>query len=83
MSEYLTPPQLAATWGVESEKVLQFIARGLLRAVNLASPGAKRPRWRIPPEAVRAFEESRSARPPIPKPRRRRRRVPLTTKSYF
>jgi len=40
---------------VDPMKVLGWIRRGELRAVNGADQNGKRPRWRIPPEALDEF----------------------------
>ena len=84
IEQYLTPPQLAARWGVKADKVIALIHRNELKAVNLALDGnGQRPRWKISIEEVRRFEESRSNKPPEPKPKRRRRREVTTGKEYF
>lgn len=54
--------------------VLGWIASGELRAINVARKlGSKKPRWRITEEALTEFEATRTAIPPAPKARRRRR----------
>ena len=76
-TRYVSPIELARQWGCKptTTTVRLFIEQGLLRAVNLARPGAKKPRWRIPPSAIAAFEGTRGAQPPAPNtPRRRRAR---------
>jgi hypothetical protein len=69
----LTPPQVAKLWGVSPEKVIGFIRRGELRAVNLASRLGGRPRYRIDPRDMEAFERARTA---IPKLSPRKRKAP-------
>ena len=71
----LTPPQLAKLKGIEPEKILGWIRSGELRAVNYAQRSTGRPRWRIKLEDWRAFEESRTARPPVRSSRRPRRQA--------
>lgn len=71
-SPYLTPPELARRWRCAPETVLGLIRKGYLRAFTLSPPGARRPRWRIPPDAIVEYEQRRSARMPE-KPMRRRR----------
>jgi hypothetical protein len=68
---------------VNASKVGVWIARGELKAINVAAqPGAKA-RWRILPEDLAAFEASRSAPSrPAPSPPRRRRADPSVTQ-YF
>ncbi|MBL1218685.1 MAG: DNA-binding protein [Planctomycetes bacterium] len=75
----MTPPQYARCLGVKPDQVLAFIAAGELEAVNIAAPGAKRPRWRISCAAIASFEERRSSRTtatskPQVNPRRKRPR---------
>jgi hypothetical protein len=70
-SRYVTPPALATLWGVTPEKVIDLIRAGELDAVNLASRGSSRPRFRISPEAIQRFEHCRSIAPrPAAAPRR-------------
>ena len=68
----LTPNQVARRYGVGIHKVLGWIARGELRAINVASDASKRPQWCILPDALEDFERRRAAQP-VPAPRRRRR----------
>jgi excisionase family DNA binding protein len=71
---HFTPPELARRWGVHRSKVLAWLRTGELRGINLATRRGGRPRWRIPLDAVLAFEQARSAMPqPAPAPRRRRK----------
>jgi hypothetical protein len=76
----LTPPELAARYGVEPAKVLAWIRQGELRAINLATRPTGRPRWIIYEEDVAVFEDRRAAKPPV-KPERRSRRA--TTEEVF
>lgn len=73
-ASYLTPPQYAAELGTNVGKVLSWIARGELRATNLADRLGGRPRWRISPEARDEFERRRERRPEPPAPRKKTRR---------
>jgi hypothetical protein len=74
MSDFRTPPELADRWGISPAKVLSFIRRGELTAVNLATRLGGRPRWAISAEAVAAFERRRSsAATATPRPQRRPR----------
>lgn len=66
----LTPPAVAERYAVNVHRVLGWIAKGELAAINVGD--GSRPRWRILPEALADFERRRSAIPPTPKPRRRR-----------
>lgn len=56
---YLTPPTIAKRLGVTCDKVLTWIRVGKLRAVNVSDHG--RPRWKISPEDIETFLESRSS----------------------
>lgn len=75
MSATCTPAQLADRYGVGVEKVVRWIKSGELRALNLAASLTGRPRYRIPADAIAAFEAARSVlpQPPAPKPRRKSR----------
>ncbi len=77
----LTPPKLAKRWGVEVTKVLAWIRSGELRAINFATKIGRRPRFKVRPEDVEAFEEARTYRPQVP--RIRRRPLMRPPKRYF
>lgn len=62
----LTPNQLAKRYGVGIHKVLGWIKRGELRAINVAGDVGKRPQWSILPEDLATFE---SRRAPTPSPK--------------
>lgn len=62
MSAWITPPELARQRGIRPAKVLAWIRRGELEAINLASSLDGRPRWRISPEALARFDAARSSR---------------------
>lgn len=73
-TRYLTPPELAKLWHVKQDRIREFIRRGLLDAVDLRSPGSRRPRFRISEEAIQSFELRRSATATArPRPQRRPR----------
>ena len=59
----LTPNELAYRYGVGIHKVLGWIARGELRAINVAADLGGRPQWVILPEHLAAFEARRAAGP--------------------
>lgn len=69
----LSPPQLAAQWGVDVHKVVGWIRSGELRAINLATDRNGRPRYAIDQADIAVFEASRAVTPPAPRPRRRRK----------
>jgi excisionase family DNA binding protein len=71
----LTLKKVAEQLGVDSYKVLLWIKRGELQAINVAlnqQPG-RRPRYRVPLKALDEFLAKRSTIPPAPAPRRRQR----------
>jgi hypothetical protein len=71
----LTPPQVAARYGVSPEKVLTWIHAGDLRAVNVATRATGRPRWLVDEADLIAFEQRRQANVAGPaRPARRRAR---------
>jgi hypothetical protein len=81
----LTPKDLAERWGITADQVCRLIAAGAMpRAFSVSKPGAKKPRWRIPIEAITDYESTRTARPPAPSsPRRRRRAAEPGFINYF
>jgi excisionase family DNA binding protein len=73
--EYLTVPELANELGVDQCKILGWIHKGELRALNVAENPTGRPRWRIPADAWEQFQQARTnqaAAPVARSPRRRR-----------
>lgn len=75
-TRFLTPPQIGRQLGISPEKVIGFIRRGELRAVDVSNhPGIGKPRFRVDPIELEAFLLRRSATP-APKAKRRRRRDP-------
>jgi len=82
-SSYLTPPALAKLWAVSPEKVIGLIRSGELDAVNLASRGSSRPRFRISPEAVQRFEHCRSVAPRPATERKQRGKQVVTLKRFI
>jgi transposase len=72
-STHTTPPKVAKRYGVSEDKVLGWINRGELRAINVAARLGGRPRWRIPEDAIVEFEAARSAQPSVRTTRRRRK----------
>ena len=70
----LTVRDVCRRYGVTEHTVLAWIRAGELRAVNVGRrQGAKKPRWRITPESLEAFEARRTATPAPPRLRRRTR----------
>jgi len=71
----VTPPQVAAMWGISVAKVVGWIRSGELRAIDASSNRKQRPRYLIDIEDLAEFEQRRST---IPRPKsvpRRRRQV--------
>ena len=58
----LTPNQLAQRYGVSAHKVIAWIYSGELRAIDVASADSSKPRYRILPEDMAAFEASRATK---------------------
>lgn len=69
----LTPPEIATRLRVSPEKVLGWIRRGELRAINVSD--GNRPRYRINPDDLEAFLNRREVQPP-PRIQRRSRTPP-------
>ena len=67
----LTPPQLAAQWGIDVAKILTWIRSGELRAINVATDRNGRARYAIDVADIAIFEASRAVQPPAPRIRRR------------
>ena len=82
-NQFLTPPAVGRLLGCGSDKVLNLIRTGELRASNLAG-GSRRPRWKINPADLQAFLERRSnsALSQSPAPQTTRRRIPKAPKQY-
>ena len=69
----LRPREVAETLQVKTDVVLGWIRSGELRACNVAQRAGGRPRWRVMPGDLAAFEASRMAQPNKPAVRRRKR----------
>lgn len=78
----LTPPQVAERLGVSPDKILNWIRKGELNAVNVAAVGAGRPRYRISEEDLTKFQQARQNVKPPPKSPRWRKKDPNVTE-YF
>lgn len=74
---YLTPPEIAARLGVKADRVVNWIRTGQLRAVDVGDK--TRPRWRINPADLEAFELARSNLAKLPQSQPRRPRTPQKT----
>jgi excisionase family DNA binding protein len=67
---YLTPPEIAARLRVDAHKVLGWIRKGDLRAINVSD--GWRPRYRVSPDDLESFLRRREVQPPPPRVARRR-----------
>ena len=63
--------EIAARLRVDVGRVLEWIKSGRLRAIDVSEGAGKRHRWRITPEALAAFEQSRASTQPTKAIRRR------------
>jgi|GEM_PF-3707633 len=79
---WLTPPRVAERLGVDPQKILAWIRKGELLAVNLALTSTGRPRWHIDPKDLDKFLERRQSKPPPPKSNRKRARDDEVIKFY-
>jgi hypothetical protein len=80
---WYTPPQVARARNLRVSKVLAWIARGELEAVNCAERQGGRPRWRISAAALAEFDRARSSRASIvPSAPRRRAQDPEVTRFF-
>lgn len=57
-----TPPGLAKRWKCKASTVLALLKSGRLHGFTLGA-GRRRPRWRISPESVAAFEKGQRQEP--------------------
>jgi hypothetical protein len=76
----VTPNEFAIRYRISPDRVRAMIARGELRALNLATAKCRKPRYVILPEHLAEFERGRQTAEP-PKPARRKR-LP-TIKDYY
>jgi Helix-turn-helix domain len=82
-ARWLSPPDVAAQLGIDPEKVIGWIRRGELNAVNVAAGHlGGRPRFRINPDDLAEFLRRRSTLS-APKPARTRRKQGTYTPKYF
>ena len=80
-SQYLSPPQVAKRLAVDAHKVIDWIRRGEIPAIDVSATPGGRPRYRIAPADLAVFLATRSAGP-TPKAIRRRRKDPLITEFF-
>lgn len=83
---WYTPREVAAERRVRVGKVMTWIRRGELEAINMADDRMGKPRWKISDEALAAFDLARSSRSLIATPtahRRRRQAGGVSVTEYF
>lgn len=80
MPRFLTPPEIAKFLRTDPHKVLDWIGSGALKAVNL-SDGA-RPRWKVSPEDLQKFLNTRSNQTATPATKRKRRDLPQPSRQW-
>jgi excisionase family DNA binding protein len=71
----LTPPEVAALWGVSPDKVTAWIHSGELRAIDASTRAGERPRFLIDVADLEDFERRRAVQPAPPTKRRRRKQA--------
>ena len=70
-AQYVSPPKAADILDCSPEKIIGFIKRGELRAVDLSNhPGMGKPRYRIDKDDLDAFLKTREV---VPRQQTRRR----------
>lgn len=70
-------------YGVSEGTVLGWIHSGVLPAFDISRVGSSRPKWRITPEALEAFELSRQATSPVPRKKKKRTQKPGQRQRMF
>lgn len=69
-----SPPEISKMMRVSITKILGDIANGSLRAINMASAGCQRPRWKILPVDLEIYLSRRSNSPIAKAPQLRRKK---------
>lgn len=72
---HYTTSEVATSRGVNVTKVLAWIDSGELKAVNCAKNRNGLPRWKIPAEALAAFDRARASTPSPPPAKARGRKL--------
>ncbi len=85
MEKRHSPEAIAKLFGVARSTVIQWCVAGLLPAVDVAGPKAKRRRWRISESDVQSFEQRRGNLQSVPAPGSRKgvRTVARPVKDYL
>jgi len=82
-SVMLTPAQVAAKLAIDVDGVRALIRAGHLVAVDVGRGARKRPRYRVPAEALESFIEQRTVRSPKTANRRQQRRRETPVIEFF
>jgi hypothetical protein len=82
LPRWLSPPQVGQIVGVTPEKVIAMIRSGELRAIDVATRGSRRPRYRVRPEDLESWARGREA-VPTPTARATRRRRQSGVKEFY
>jgi hypothetical protein len=61
----ISPPELAARWGLDSHKILSWIRSGELKAIDVSTRQGGRPRFLIDERDIEAFELRRTVGDPV------------------
>jgi transposase len=77
----LSPRDVCRRYKVGIDKVMGWIRRGELKAINVATALCGKPRWVVTPEGLAEFERLRAGGPP--KKQRKRRRPDSDYKDYY
>ncbi len=81
ITRYLSPADIAERYGCKVEKVLGWLRSGELRGIDVSARRGAKPRWKINPADLAAFEAARACSK-APEPTRRRRKLENVTE-YF
>jgi hypothetical protein len=65
--------EVADRFAVKAHIILALIKANEIKAIDLRSPGSMRPRWRIMPADIEAFEQRRTAVPESTSPPKKKK----------
>jgi hypothetical protein len=84
MEKRYAPDFVGKLFGVTKQTVIAWCESGVMPAVNVASPSAKRKRWRMSEEDIAVFQ-ARRANKPAPESQKQsgRRLITRPTKDFF
>lgn len=81
-SRLLTPDDAAQRLALEVPELLKLRAAGAIAGVNVALPGAARPRWRFEAAEIERFVAGRRSLPSPKQPRRKRQAAAAEVEFY-